>query len=361
MMTQFVEVSLAMARKGESPPSEALILVHGRKVPVSLRVYDFGASEDDARLLAALESRRPLDLKWGDPFELLDAEKKNPVGSGSVLNPLPPTKGRPAGQGDPDFLLALVGSEKEMVEALCLKKGISGLRERDIELFCRLSREEILALSEDLEEEGKVKILAFSPLFLISQESFIHIGEKIIAYLEQHYERRPTLRGVPIDKIKKRFRLSERILQLVIRTLEKAGRVRQLRNRLSLPSREAPLSPHEEKILQKLEEMCYRGEFQSVSLAGLSQEFHLSAERLERLLSVLTERRKVVQGPEGLLIHACWLDDIITRVRALGKKELTVADFKEMTGLSRKYAIPLLELLDQMGVTRRKGATREIL
>ncbi len=361
MMTRLIEVSLAMVRKGESPASEALILVHGRKVPVSLRVYDFGISKDDARLLAALESRRPLDLRWGDPFELLDGETKNPVGSGAVLNPLPSGKGRSAGQGDRDFLLALAGSEKDMIEALCLKKGVSGLREGDIELFCRLSREKILALSEDLEEEGKVKILAFSPLFLISQESFVHVGEKMVAYIEKHYERRPTLRGVPIDKIKQRFHLSERILQLAIRTLEKAGRVRQVRSRLALPAREAPLSSHEEEILQKLEEMCYRGEFQSVSLAGISQEFHLSAERLDRLLSVLTERRKVVQGPEGLLIHAHWLDDIITRVKALGKKELTVAEFKGMTGLSRKYAIPLLELLDQMGVTRRKGATREIL
>jgi hypothetical protein len=40
---------------------------------------------------------------------------------------------------------------------------------------------------------------------------------------------------------------------------------------------------------------------------------------------------------------------------------MTVSEFKSMTGLSRKYAIPLLELLDQMGITRRKGPGREIL
>jgi len=55
------------------------------------------------------------------------------------------------------------------------------------------------------------------------------------------------------------------------------------------------------------------------------------------------------------------LDEIISRIKKFGKRELTVADFKKMTGLSRKYAIPLLELLDQMGVTRRKGSLREIL
>jgi selenocysteine-specific elongation factor len=361
MITQRFEVSLAMVRKGEAPPAEALILILYQKVRVSLRIYDFGAGAESLRQMAVLESRRPLDLKWHDSFELLDRETKNPVGSGAVLNPLPSAKGQASGQGDRDLLLALAGNEKDMIEALCRKKGIRGLRERDIELFCRLSRETLQGLSEDLEEEGKVKILAFAPLLLISWESFAFIGDKVVAYLEQHYERRPTLRGVPIDKVKQRFHISERILQLAVRTLEKAGRVRQVRNRLALPSRDALLSPHEEKILQKLEEMCYRGEFQSVSLKSLGREFRLSAERLDRLLSVLTERRKVVQGPEGLFIHARWLDDIVSQVRALGKKDLTVADFKAMTGLSRKYAIPLLELLDQMGVTRRKGPTREIL
>jgi len=62
-----------------------------------------------------------------------------------------------------------------------------------------------------------------------------------------------------------------------------------------------------------------------------------------------------------LILHSKWLDEIISRIEKSKKRELTVADFKELTGLTRKYAIPLLELLDQMGVTRRKGRIREIL
>jgi selenocysteine-specific elongation factor len=79
------------------------------------------------------------------------------------------------------------------------------------------------------------------------------------------------------------------------------------------------------------------------------------------MLSLLIERKKIVQGKDGLILHSRWLDKIISRIKKFGKRELTVADFKEMTGLSRKYAIPLLELLDQVGVTRRKGSLREIL
>ncbi|MEW5902060.1 MAG: SelB C-terminal domain-containing protein, partial [Acidobacteriota bacterium] len=179
--------------------------------------------------------------------------------------------------------------------------------------------------------------------------------------LEQFHEKQPSQKGILLEKLKKRFDLSEKILCLAVKTLEKEGKVRLAGQRLTLASHEARLSAQEEKILQKLEELSYGGRFQSINLEEIRREFRLSAERLERLFSFLIERRKIVQGPEGLYIHSHWLDEIIDKVRGLEKHELTVADFKALTGLSRKYAIPLLELLDQMGVTRRKGAVREIL
>jgi selenocysteine-specific elongation factor len=79
------------------------------------------------------------------------------------------------------------------------------------------------------------------------------------------------------------------------------------------------------------------------------------------MMAVLAERKKIVRGMDGFVLHQRWLDEIIAKIRGSGQKELTVADFKAMTGLSRKYSIPLLELLDSLGVTRRKGSVRDIL
>jgi selenocysteine-specific elongation factor len=79
------------------------------------------------------------------------------------------------------------------------------------------------------------------------------------------------------------------------------------------------------------------------------------------MIALLTEREKIVLGKDGFILHSRWLDEVIQQVRNSGKRELTVSEFKEMTGLTRKFAIPLLELLDQMRVTRRRGSTREIL
>jgi selenocysteine-specific elongation factor len=361
MRTRAFEALVMLDERGVSLPPQAALLIAEQKVTAALHVYGPGPEPKRGRLFLQAAARRPLALNWKDSFAVLDAQGRERVGRGTVLNPGLPEEGKAQKEPDWDLLLALSGDEMDMLAALCRKKGTNGLHEREIMEFCELTEERLLHWSERLEAEGKVKILSFSPLHLISKESFDHLGEKVLAYLEQSQEKQPAQNGVLLERVKKRFSVSDKVLRLVVKTLEKAGKVRQAGQRLMLPSHEAALSAQEEKILQKLEEMCYRGELQSISLNEIRRQFRLSGERLEKLLSLLTERRKVIQGPEGLFIHSVWLDDVVGRVRAREKKEMTVAEFKALTGLSRKYAIPLLELLDQMGVTRRRGAVREIL
>jgi len=354
--------ALVMLEDSESAlPAQAALLIAEEKVMAALHVHGPGPEPGPGRLFLRVAARRILTLKWKDSFAVLGTQKRERIGRGTVLYPGPLEEEKQKKDVDWSFLRALSGDEMDMLAALCRKKGTSGLHEREILDFCDLSEERLLHWSEKLEAEGKVKILSFSPLHLISGESFDYLSEKILVYLEQFHEKQPAQKGVLIEKVKTRFGVSDKVLRLVVRTLGKAGKALQAGPRLMLPSHEIALSAQEEKILQKLEEMCYLGEFQSVSLEEIRRRFRLSRERLEKLLSLLTERKKIIQGPEGLFIHSLWLDDIIGRVRALEKKEMTVAEFKALTGLSRKYAIPLLELLDQMGVTRRRGPVREIL
>jgi selenocysteine-specific elongation factor len=361
MRTQHFEALLIPDDPQASIPDQTLILLRDWKAAASVRAYGPGPEPRPGRLFFRADLRRPLTLKWRDTLTVLGPKDKGRIGRGRVLYPGLMEETAAKADIDWDFLLALSGSEADMLDALCRRKGVRGLHERDIHEFCDLNEESLLTLSEKLEGEGKVKILSFSPLFLISRRSFDHFGEKVLTYLAMFHEKHPAQKGVPLEKVKKRFGVSEKIILLVTRTLERAGKVRQSGTRLMLPVHQVALSSQEKKILQELEEMSFRGEFQSLSLNEVRRRFRLSSERLERLISVLTERKKVVQGPDGLFIHSHWLDEVIVQVRALGKKELTVADFKSLTGLSRKYAIPLLELLDQMNVTRRRGAWREIL
>ena len=82
---------------------------------------------------------------------------------------------------------------------------------------------------------------------------------------------------------------------------------------------------------------------------------------VEGLVAYLVKRGELVRLPGGWIIARSAVDDVAARLRGSVKSSLDVGEFKEMFGLTRKLAIPLLEHLDASKVTRRIGDRREVL
>jgi selenocysteine-specific elongation factor len=253
-------------------------------------------------------------------------------------------------------------TDAEILRGLAGEKALQGVHEKDITAHLSLGPEELLALAQKLEAEGTLRILSFAPLFCVSRESVDFLGAKIVPHIRDFHAKHPKESGIPFDKLKKRFVVRAKILLLTLKTLVHEGRLRQGDNdEYALPGFVRELPPREEMILAKLESLWLEGGLRAIAFKDIREAQALTPQKLQVLIDILIERKKVVQSKEGFFLHASWLDDVVAKIRANGRKELNVADFKEMTGLSRKFAIPLLELLDEMGVTRRRGATREIL
>ncbi len=340
---------------------DALILHKKATIVASFYIYKTFSEGEPNEIFVRIHIRNPIQLRWKDTFMVLEPEKRLSLGKGLVLNPYSEKVSPKKIKKRVAFLQKLQGDKKEMLLALVQEAGIEGIREKKILQFSSMKRTVLWRLSQELEEEGKLRILAFSPLFLLSKRSFDFLCEKIFSFFSYFHKKYPRERGASIEIIRKRFKLDPKILSLALTRLSKEHQIKEVNKRFALFDFKRDLFPDEERILEKLEEMCFKGEFRSVSLQDLHQEFHLPSQKLNMMLSLLIERKKIVQGKDGFIIHSHWLDEIIAKIRNFGKKELLVADFKKMTGLSRKYAIPLLELMDQMGITQRKGSSREIL
>jgi len=336
------------------------LLIQGEKISASFFFYEQIQKEKPAPFVC-VHPRQPLLLKWKDKFEVLGSGKAPLRGEGCVLNPFSEKISQRKVKKRIAFLERLQGDEIEMLFALVQEKGLQGLKEREITAFSSLTESVLQRVAQELEAEGKIRILSFAPLFLFSQDSLDFLCQTILRFLAQFHKRNPEQKGVSLERIKKRFELHPRILSLGLKHLSRAGQIKESEDKLALSEFMMTLTPEEEGILRKLEDLCLKGEFRSLSFEDLRKRFRLSSKKLDKLFSFLIERKKIVQGKDGLILHSKWLDEIILRIEKSGKRELAVADFKELTGLTRKYAIPLLELLDQMGVTRRKGRIREIL
>ena len=94
-------------------------------------------------------------------------------------------------------------------------------------------------------------------------------------------------------------------------------------------------------------------------LAGL----RIDRARAEKILHILLQEKALLKVAEDLIFHSSALERLrqLVAQRKQQSNRIDVAVFKEMTGLTRKYAIPLLEYLDRERVTRREGDVRIIL
>jgi selenocysteine-specific elongation factor len=97
------------------------------------------------------------------------------------------------------------------------------------------------------------------------------------------------------------------------------------------------------------------------ALAEVLAKSAVEAKRARRLLDILLREKRLVRISEDLVFHQSALARLREMLAARRSERFNVGAFKEWTGVSRKYAIPLLEFLDREHVTRRDGDERVVL
>ena len=83
--------------------------------------------------------------------------------------------------------------------------------------------------------------------------------------------------------------------------------------------------------------------------------------RAKTLLQLLLRQQKLIKIGDELVFHHSALEQLKQILATHKGERFPVGTFKEWTGVSRKYAIPLLEYLDRSRITRRDGDAREVV
>lgn len=338
--------------------SDVQLLSGGKKYPASLE--PFPADDPEGPFFVQVRCALPMDVHWKLSFDVF-IKRRGRQGEGRVLFPSCGRYNEKQKKQRSHFLRQLGADTEDLIDAFARHEGLSGISGGKIAGFAREEEEHLLGICQRMEAEGRIIIVTFSPLLLYSKKHFEFLCEKVLTFLDRYHKKLPLALGISSSELAEKFKVHPRALSLALGILEKQGRIRNRENRISLENFSVQLSPEEEEILDALEKNYIQGRFQNIDLNEMRAKFRLSAGQLDRMIDLLVERKKIIQGPDGFTLHSRWLDDLVRSIRESGMREMRVSDFKAMTGLTRKYAIPLLELLDQIGITRRRGSIREIL
>ncbi len=333
--------------------------VYGRLRPLgpnSLAPGESGLAE--VRLAAPIVARR------GDRFVVRRPSPAATLGGGEVLDPFfRPYRGRLlapalAALGSPDLPTALA--------FWVLEAGERGAEIDDLARRLGVRPATIEAPLRRLTNQGKLLAVPAGPgrdRRFVAPATYQRLAERAARVLAEYFERdRLALSIGKADAVRKIVR--GRGAELADVYLDWLGKQKVLtvsEDQVTLPGRGSRLTSEESDLSTRVLARFDSGGLAPPSPGEVSQALSAKPQIVDGVIRHLVARGELVKLPSGLILAASAVADLKRRLIATGWPRFSVPQFKDQFGLSRKWAIPLLEHLDSTGVTRRLGDERMIV
>ena len=231
---------------------------------------------------------------------------------------------------------------------------------------------EILKTARSLEAAKHLVVLGRPPSGVVHREHFAALAKSVIDHLERFHASNPLLGGLTREDLRGRVARRARgqaslpsatLFNAVLQELGAQGKAEARGETVRLSGRAVQMSAEELAAKDQITRA-----FERAGLAVPSPQEVLAAVRVDRargeqILQVLLKENVLLKVAADLIFHRSAIGKLREMLvqRKAQSNRIDVATFKEVTGLSRKYAIPLLEYLDREQVTRRQGDERVIL
>jgi len=198
----------------------------------------------------------------------------------------------------------------------------------------------------------------------LSTGAFESMRKKLYADVKRHHELDPLAKGVSKELL--RGTLPNEIFNAALESLIASGTLVAAGETISLAERKQTLTPAEETAKIALSNGLRKAGLEVPKIVELldavSRESKLSAPHVRKVLQTLIDSAEVVKVTDDFFFDKKTLDMLVGKIResAGSDRTIDVAKFKEISGVSRKYAIPLLEYFDREKITIRTGDKRVI-
>ena len=196
--------------------------------------------------------------------------------------------------------------------------------------------------------------------FIYSDDNLNTCSELIVKSLEQYHEKNPLRKAMSTDVLQQETRLSEKWLTELLGIMEKDASIRSAGTGVALASHKVELAGGTAELSGKMEKGLRENGFTPMTTKKLSGMLHKAENDVLEILHVLKSAGNVLEIENGVWMHGENMAKLRQSLKGHfdSQNEMNVADFKRMTSLTRKFAIPVLEYCDKQGWTERNGNLR---
>ena len=199
---------------------------------------------------------------------------------------------------------------------------------------------------------------------LVTSGALLRLSTRLLEELEARHRENPKSEGIPREELRERVfhRAPAAVFDAVLDRLASDGKI-VARDRIAMAGHALSLSPEEVRARAALDEAYRRAHLTPLDTASVVRSLGMPAAVADSIIKLLVRERTLIKV-DSLIFHSDALrvlKDDVRRMKQEGATRVDVASFKERFGVTRKYAIPLLEYLDRERVTRRVGDERIVL
>ena len=368
--TQIIDAQVQMladAPRGLRSRQRVRVHLGAAEVFARVRVLeDGGEIKPGKNGFAQLRFESPVVGVLGDRFILRSYSPSRTIGGGRILDAFALKHRSREVTAVRERLSALLGGERA-TQLSSFVENANGLRRADIAARTAWRDEVIEAAAKDalagdaiVDAEG----------VLISRARVDELKRAVLEGVAAHHKREPLSRGFGKEILRERHfaHAPAEIFRAVLSQLESSGALVSEKDIVRVRAHTRELSDADEQLREALEKAYRDAALSAPSMSEAFASAGISAAAQphgRKILQLLIDSGVLVRVAGEMFFHRVALDDLTRKLRAHAARgrdrSIDVAAFKELAGISRKYAIPLLEYLDRQRVTRREGDRRVIL
>ncbi len=318
---------------------------------------------------AQLRLEAPVVAVHGERFIIRSYSPALTIAGGVVLDPLAAKhRGRELAMTDKRLQELMRPERSRKLAAFVLAAGDQGLTLEQLSARTGLKESVLSAAANEVERAGT--ITNANGVF-INTANLEELATTVAAEVKSHHKRDPLSRGLARELLRERFfsHSAPEVFRAVMHQLETKGTLVTEKDLVRLSEHTVDLSTADTTLRDKIAAIYQTAQFEPPTLdQALERAGVTPAQRphARKILQMLLDSKRLVRVQADLFLHASAMD----RLRALlqdfasqhePERLIDVPQFKTLAGVSRKYAIPLLEYLDSERITRRAGDKRIIL
>jgi selenocysteine-specific elongation factor len=314
--------------------------------------------------VAQLRLDSAVALVKDDRFVIRSYSPVYTIGGGKVLNPIP-LKHKRFKSGTIEGLKQLSHQSPEVVIAFHIQaSGFQGLSFAHLKVMTNLPDKQL--------ENTLQSLLSKKTLIQVDKESrtYIHhtgfetLKNDFHSHLAAYHRAHPLKPGMSKEELKTKFPsfLTSKLFNLALSQMVKEHKIAQEENTVRLASYAVSLGRQQTDVKDKILSAYLQAGLQPPYFKELSKSMNADLKRSKDILLHLVNEGAIVKVKEDLYFHAQTIEKLrkklVAHLEAQG--EISTPQFKEMTGVSRKYVIPLAEYFDSINVTLRVGDVRKL-